>query len=140
MRYELADKVTFYQTVTAITYRADDIREAIEFGCTDIKDCYDKAKHKFAKYFIVYDDLNMPIVTVMLQRDGHILFFISDTVINPIALIRVLKQLALRVTGTCGAIITKTAYWYTEAQRLNRLIGFRDMTLYDYYGLYVLGE
>ncbi len=140
MRYELVDKVTFYQTVAAITYRPDDIREAIEFGCTDIKDCYDKAVHKFAKYFVVYDDLNVPIVTVMLQRDGHILFFISNNVSNPRALIRTLKRLAKKVTTSCGAIITKTAYWYTEAQRLNRIMGFRDMTLYDYYGLYVLGD
>jgi hypothetical protein len=36
-----------------------------------------------------------------------------------------------------GAIITKTALWYEEAQRLNRIIGFVDYQIYDYFGYYV---
>ena len=137
MHYLKVDRETFYRAVDQIPYRAQDIQEANEFGCTDIKACYDKSVHKFGKYFLVYDDLNVPIVTVMLQRDGHIIFFISNNVTNNLGLIRVLKALSNSVTSTCGAIITKTAYWYTEAQRLNRIIGFKDYILYDYHGLYV---
>ncbi len=126
----------FFTAVNSITYRNQDIIEAIEFGCTDILDCYMRAKHRFAKYFIVEED-GTPIVTVMLQRDGHIIFFISNNVQNNITLIRVLKRLANRTVRRAGAIITKTALWYEEAQRLNRLIGFRDYQIYDYFGYYV---
>jgi len=137
MTYSQVDRDPFYLAVDSITYRLSDVKEAIEFGCTDIRACYTKANHRYAKYFIVYDALNVPVVTVMLQRDGHIIFFISDTINNPTALIRVLKKLANKVTRNCGAIITKTAYWYTEAQRLNKIMGFKEMTLFNYYGLYV---
>jgi hypothetical protein len=126
----------FFSTIDVITYRNQDIQEAIEFGCTDILDCYMKAKHRFAKYYIVEED-GRPIVTVMLQRDGHIIFFISNVVNNNISLIRELRILADTTVANAGAIITKTALWYTEAQRLNRLIGFRDYQIYDYFGYYV---
>ena len=131
-----SDRDTFLDTVRSITYRNQDIREALEYNCESILDCYLKAKHRFAKYFIVKED-DRPIVTVMLQRDGHIIFFISDTVNNNISLIRELKTLANTTVNNAGAIITKTALWYEEAQRLNRLIGFRDYQIYDYFGYYV---
>lgn len=137
MRYEEVSKSFFYLAVDAIQYRPQDIKEAYDFGCDNIKACYDKSKHKFAKYFLVYDSVNRPVVTVMLQRDGHIIFFIDKNIDEPIKLIRVLKALADETVANAGPIITKTAYWYTEAQRMNKLIGFKDMTLYDYHGLYV---
>ena len=95
-----------------------------------------KAKHKFAKYFIVVED-DTPIVTVMLQRDGHIIFFISKDVKNKVALIRVLKKLSNKTVRRCGAIITKTANWYNEANKLNKIIGFKKYEIYDYYTFWV---
>jgi hypothetical protein len=136
MTYSEVDKQTFFDRVDTIEYREQDIQEAREFGCKSIKACYTKAVHRFAKYFIVYDEYT-PIVTVMLQRDGYIIFFISKNVNSPVKLIKVLKRLANKVTKNAGAIITKTAKWYTEAQRLNRIIGFKDYQIYDYFGYYV---
>ena len=81
------------------------------------------ANKTFARYFLVLDN-GKPIVTVMLQRDGHIIFFISKNVSSPIRLIRVLKQLADKQTDCLYPIITRTANWYKEANRINKLIGF----------------
>ena len=136
MHYELVKREQFYEAVRQITYREDDIKEAAEFGCRSIEICYRKAIHTFAKYFVVYDDSNVPVVTVMLQRDGHIIFFISEIVISPITLIRTLKALADSTVNCCGPIVTKTAYWYTEAQRLNRIIGFKTFEKRNYYAFY----
>jgi len=134
--YKEVDRVEFYSAINSITYRNQDIAEAIEFGCDNIVDCYNKAKHRFAKYYVVYED-GIAIATVMLQRDGYIIFFISNNVQNNVSLIRTLKKLANRTVRRAGAIITKTALWYEEAQRLNRIIGFVDYQIYDYFGYYV---
>jgi hypothetical protein len=135
----LVSREDFYNAINSITYRNQDIAEAQQFGCSTIEDCYNKAKHRFASYYVIYED-TVPIVTVMLQRDGYIIFFISNNVQNSLALIRVLKELADMVVMCAGPIITKTAYWYEEAQRLNKIIGFKEYQLYDYFGYYVKEE
>jgi len=137
MFYKMVDKDKFYSTVNTIKYRTNDIREAYEFGASSIKVCYDKAKHKFARYCIVYEDDNRPIVTIMLQRDGNMVFFISKDVSSPIALIRLLNNLASDTAKNSGAIFTRTANWYKEALRLNKLTGFKLYQKYDGYNLYV---
>jgi len=137
--YSRVSKDVFYENIEAITYRNQDIKETFDFGCKGIKDCYDKATHKFARYFILEED-GRPIVTVMLQRNGHIIFFISDTVNNKLALIKELKKLANKVTECCGAIITKTANWYEEAKRLNLIMGFVTLSIRDGYTYYNLGD
>ena len=134
--YKEVDLQTFLDTVDQIEYRNQDITEAFQFGCDGIIGCYRKAKHRWARYFVVYED-ERPIVTVMLQRDGHIIFFISKDVNNSIALIRELIRLATSVVNCCGAIITKTANWYEEAKRVNRLVGFREWQIYNNYTLWV---
>ena len=132
----LVSREEFFSAINTIEYRSQDLKEAIDFGCESILDCYMKAKHRFAKYYLVEEN-GIPIVTVMLQRDGYIIFFISKNVNSPVKLIKVLKRLANNVTKNVGAIITKTAKWYIEAQRLNRIIGFKDYQIYDYFGYYV---
>ena len=134
--YVEVDRETFFDTIDAITYRNQDIAEALEFGCNSILNCYQKARHRFAKYFVVYED-SRPIVTVMLQRDGQIIFFISDTVNNSLALVRELRNLCSTTVAGAGAIMTKTASWYTEAKRLNELTGFRVYAVVDYYEYWV---
>ena len=137
MFYKLVGKDEFYSAINIIKYRINDIREAHEFGAESIKVCYDRANHNFAKYYIVYEDNGVPIVTVMLQRDGNLVFFISGTVSSPIALIKLLKGLANNTVANIGAIFTKTINWYNEAIRLNGLIGFRLYQRYDSYDIYV---
>ena len=135
-KYEEVDKATFFSEVLRINYRADDVKEAKEFGCQNIEICYKKTDKRLAKYFVIYYDTE-PICTVLLQRNGHIIFFIAENAPNPVALIKCLKELADKVVSSCGGIITKTALWYAEAQRLNKIIGFEEYEIYDYYGFYV---
>ena len=139
MKYVEVGRKTFFSTIALIKYRENDIAEAEDFGCINIRNCYEKANRDFARYFVVYEG-NDPIVTVMLQRDGHIIFFISKDVKHPIRLVRVLKRMAKKYSDCAGPIITKTAYWYKEAQRLNELIGFKPYKLYNKFGLYVYGH
>ena len=131
-KYRQVELKEFFDIIETIEYRDQDKKEAFDFGCTDIIDCYRKAKHRWAKYFIVEED-GRAIVTVMLQRDGNIIFFISRDVRKKVALIKQLRKLANKVTNKCGVIITKTANWYKEAQRLNEVIGFKEWRIYDYY-------
>jgi hypothetical protein len=137
--YVQVDRENFLSVVDSMTYRNQDIREAQQFGCSSVPACYKRIKDRFARYYIVYEDTK-PIVTVMLKRDGNIVFFIASEVKHHIGLIKCLKELATLTVKNAGAIMTKTAYWYEEAQRMNKLIGFKPYQKYDYYGLYVLEE
>ncbi len=140
MYYNELSREPFIDIVSWMDYRDDDIKEAIEFGCTGVPGCYNRADHLFAKYFVVYDDNDQPVATVQLQRNGNIIFFIRKNVTNHIGLIRCLKELATSTVECCGAKTTKTAYWYDEAQRINKIIGFKALTLHNYFGIYYLGD
>jgi len=137
--YDRVDKDTFYNAVRSIEYREDDIKEAKQFGCPELIHCYDKAFHVHARYFIVYENLR-PVVTVMLARNGDIVFFISKDINNKIGLIKTLRKFSKETVKAAGPIYTKTAYWYEEAMRMNKLIGFVPFVLSDDYGIYSLEE
>jgi hypothetical protein len=136
--YITVSKDEFFDIVRSIEYRDDDIKEALEFGCSSIENCYRKALHAFNKYYIVYEG-NNPVCTIQLARNGNITFFIAKNIKSPIHLVRKLRELATNVVYHCGPIVTKTASWYNEALRLNKLVGFKTLKLYNGYGLYVLG-
>jgi hypothetical protein len=127
----------FFNEASSIEYRDDDIREANEFGCKDIITCFKKAISPFARYFIVYED-SKPICAVILRRDGNIVFFTSKNITNHLGLIKALRKLALSIVHCCGSIITKTASWYSQAIRLNRLVGFKPYKIYNKFTLYVM--
>ena len=139
MRIEELSRNDFLETIHDINYRDDDIKEAIEFGCNGVFDCYRRAKHSFAKYYIIYEN-DRPIVSVMLQRDGHIIFFIDKVVHHPLRLVKKLKRFARTTAQHRGTIITKTASWYNEALHLNRLTGFKPWKVYNKYGFYIVEE
>jgi len=140
MLVKTVSREDFYKAIDGIDYREQDIKEAFEFGCTSIKVCYDKANHSFARYYLICEDNGTPVVTIMLQRDGHLVFFISNIISSHISLVKALKRLADETILWVGPIFTKTAYWYTEAQRLNKLIGFRPYQKYNRYGIYVKSD
>jgi len=135
MQYSQLSREAFLVVVDSITYREQDIKEARMFGCPDIKSCYLKADWLFTNYYVIYED-DVPIVTILLQRDGNIVFFISNTVKKHMTLIKGLRKFAKETVDKVGPIITKTAYWYEEAQRINKLIGFKNLQKYNNYGLY----
>ena len=132
------DRKAFYLTVGSIKYRDQDQEEARYFGCLNVKDCYDKAKHEFARYFTLTDE-GEPVVTVMLQRDGQIIFFISDRIKHKVALVRALRRLAKKTVKCCGPITTKTANWYEEALKFNKLIGFKLYRINNRYQVWTFG-
>jgi len=138
IEYKLVDKDVFFDIITTITYREDDEKEAKAFNCLSVVDCYHKSPDRFNKYFIVYED-DRPVAPIILARNANLTFFISKTINSPIGVIRCLKDLAKKTVDCCGPIVTKTATWYDEAQRMNKIIGFRPMAIYDGYGHYVMG-
>ena len=139
MRIEEVDRERFLMKVAEIRYRNQDIREAHEFGCKNIRDCYERADRHFARYFVGYED-ETPVLTVMLQLNRYIVFFISKDVEKPIRLVRGLRRFARKMTRHCAPIITKTANWYDQAIRLNKLVGFVPWVIRDGYSLWVFGS
>ena len=136
MRIAELKRTEFLEVVGSIRYRNQDIKEAMEFGCKDIADCYEKMKKEWARYFVAYEGEN-PVLTVALQRDGHIIFFISDSIQHPIRLTKAMRRFAKKMTKNCGPIITKTASWYEEANRFNKLVGFSLWKVFNRYALWV---
>jgi len=132
------DRPTFIRYVDAISYRDDDEKEAREFGCVNVRHCYDKAKLEFARYFVVLED-DIPVATIVLQRDGQLVFFISKDVKRPVALVKALRRLAKKTVKCCGPITTKTANWYKEALRFNEVIGFKLYKIRDRSQIWVFG-
>lgn len=125
--------------VGSMTYLNQDEAEARDFGWQSVKNCYEKANHEFAKYFIVYEGYR-PICTIMLQRDGNLIFFVSDTIGNHVGFIKEIKNLAEEHTSRCGPIKTKTASWYKEALRINEIVGFQPHIIYEKYEIWVYGQ
>jgi hypothetical protein len=139
MNVRQVNKQKFHKIIKRIEYREDDIKEAKEFGCKDIEDCYIKPNMKYARYYVIYED-RKPIVTVALLRNGQIIFFISKNVKRKKLLIKTLRKFAKRTVKCAGPITTKTANWYTEALRLNELVGFDLAYINNRYQIWVFGD
>lgn len=138
MRILRVDRDRFFKKAKEIQYRNQDIREAFMLGCPKgVVQCFENANHHAAKYFIGYED-RKPKLAIILQRDGYLVFFISKNIKRKIALIKALKKIANRITKRCGAIYTRTANWYKEANRLNELIGFKKHILEDDFTVWTL--
>ena len=136
---QVVNRDQFYSTIKGITFREGDEQEARDFGCLSVEDCLKKSLHPFNRYYIVYED-GEPKVAIILKRCGEIAFFIASNIRHKVRMVKKLKKLARTVVNRCGIITTKTALNYTEAQKMNKLIGFKPFKLYNKYGIYYLGD
>lgn len=125
--------------VGSIKYRNQDVRESFVLGCKNISDNYKYSRYN--RYYILYNN-NIPIVPIQIDRLGFIVFFISKD-LEPIAdglkLVKKLKVLLKWYTDNYETtLFVKTANWYKEANKLNRIIGFtkyivnKDFTIWVY--------
>jgi len=143
--YKQVSKEQFESIVDSVKFKHKDSMEAMLYGCRNVKECYLKTMNsrysKYNKYFIIFDDrTNAPLVPIILQRDGHIIFFVSQKLnrTNTLQFIKDVKQLAKETVNTVGSIFVNTANFYKEAHKLNRLIGFKPIEYYQFYTKYVL--
>jgi len=139
------NKKEFINTLDNVKFKHKDNIEAMLYGCKNVKECYLKSINskygKYNKYFIVYDDrTNEPLVLIILQRDGHIVFYVTQnlTRTNALQFIKDIRQLAKKTIEKVGSIFVNTANFYKEAHKLNRLIGFKPIGYYHTYTKYVL--
>ena len=140
-------KEEFVNILDNIKFKHKDSMEAMLYGCKNVQMCYLKAINsrygKYNKYFIVFDDrTNNPLVPIILQRDGHIVFFVSQDLdrTNALQFVKDIKQLAKETVSSVGSIFVNTANFYKEAHKLNKLIGFKPIEYYQFYTKYALEE
>jgi len=143
--YKEVSKEEFKAIVGSVKFKHKDNIEAMLYGCKNVKECYLKAINsrygRYNKYFIVFDNrTNSPLVPIILQRDGHIIFFVSQDLdrTNALQFVKDIKQLAKETVSTIGSIFVNTANFYKEAHKLNKLIGFKPIEHYQFYTKYVL--
>ena len=138
MRLEQTDYNTLISLAGSIKYRNQDIRESHLFGSKSILDNY---KYKrFSRYYIIYLK-DKPIVPIQIDRTGFISFFISnelEPVKDGIKLVKFLKATLKWWTDNYETtLFVKTANWYKEANKLNRLIGFKQYKIFTDYSIWV---
>ena len=138
MRLEQTDYNTLISLAGSIKYRNQDIRESQLFGSKSILDNY---KYKrFSRYYIIYLK-DKPIVPIQIDRTGFISFFISnelEPVEDGIKLVKFLKAILKWWTNNYETtLFVKTANWYKEANKLNRLIGFKQYKIFTDYSIWV---
>ena len=137
MRLEQTDYNTLISVAGSIKYRNQDIRESQLFGSKSILENY---KYKrFSRYYIIYLK-DKPIVPIQIDRTGFISFFISSE-LNPIndglVLVKTLKKLLQWWTDNYETtLFVKTANWYKEANKLNKIIGFKEVLISDEYSIW----
>jgi len=131
MTVEIVDKKTLLEKAENIEYREDDIKEAKQYGCKTVFECYKRASERYSRYFLVVDN-NKVIAPIVLNRCGYLTFFVNKE-LSPnkaISFVRELKKLAKWYTDNYEkTIFVKTANWYKEAKRLNKLVGFKPYIL-----------
>ncbi len=145
--YKKVSEKEFKAIIDSVKFKHKDSMEAMLYGCSNVKECYLKSINskygKYNKYFIVYDDrTNEPLVPIILQRDGHIVFYVTQnlTRTNALQFVKDIKQLAKETIEKVGSIFVNTANFYKEAHKLNRLIGFKPIGYYNTYTKYVLED
>jgi len=137
MKIKQVDYDTLKTASGSIKYRNQDIVESKGFGAINVSDNY--VYDKFSKYYIIYKD-NKPIVPIQIKRNGFINFFISselEPVGDGLVLVKILKQLLKWWTDNYETtLFVKTAEWYKEANKLNKIIGFKKYLIADKYTIW----
>ena len=137
MKIKQVDYKTLVPIAGSIKYRNQDIIESKGFGAINIVDNY--KYNRASKYYIIYNK-DKPIVPIQIDRTGFINFFISSE-LNPIndglVLVKTLKKLLQWWTDNYETtLFVKTANWYKEANKLNKIIGFKEVLISDEYNIW----
>ena len=141
MTYTQLDKDTFLTIVKSLDYKDKDEAEAKAFGSDSVYDSNFRSNHWFAKYYVIEHEGNI-LATIILQRDGFLTYFVTKDFTPDLTrkLVRIVKELADITVDKVENIFTKTAIVYEEANRFNKLVGFRmikisnDWTIWIYDG------
>lgn len=139
MKAEFIDKKTFLETIKNIDFKENDIKEAQEFGCKDIYECYENVAQRYSRYVLIKEK-SKTLVPIILDRCGYLTFFVSKE-LDPrkaLSFVKEIKRLANWYTNNYETtIFVKVANWYREANRIVKLVGFKPYIQSDEYTIYV---
>ena len=137
MKIKQVDYETLVPIAGSIKYRNQDIVESKGFGAINIVDNY--KYNRTSKYYIIYNK-DKPIIPIQIDRTGFISFFISselEPVVDGLKLARFLKTILKWWTDNYETtLFVKTAHWYKEANKLNKLIGFKEVLISNEYSIW----
>jgi len=140
MNFETVDRTTLLDTVKSMTFRGQDIKEAQDFGMGSILQCFESVNKRFSRYFIIYDNKE-PQAVVSIDRCGLLTFFTSNSITNKVAYIKCLKSIMQwYLKNYEKSMFVRVAKWYTEANRIVKIIGFKLYENHDYDYIYYIEE
>jgi hypothetical protein len=131
MTWEQVDQNAALEAAKEIKYRNQDIKEALDYGCKSVFGCYEAVKDRHTRWFLIKDGTTV-VAPIALKRDGYLTFFVNRDLApeKALAFIRALRDIAKWYTDNYETtIFVKTANWYKEAQRINKLVGFKPYIL-----------
>lgn len=141
MKFIVSDKDSCIEAAGFIKFRSQDEIEARQFGNIPVIEHYKMAaQYPFTRWFQIVDDEdgNNICAIIALKRDGMMTFFANSNIKNKIAFIRELKNIADWYTSNYETtIFTRTASWYDDANRINKIVGFRILVKGDNEAIWV---
>ena len=134
---QILDRQLFLDMVKNQEYKQKDIQEIKQFSSGSIKSIYEYfslLNKRYVEYFIVEKN-NKILITSAITEDNFIHFFVTNN-LEPkygIELVKLLKHFVKEILNARLVLYIKTAIWYKEAIKLNKLVGFKAKKInYDY--------
>ena len=134
---QILDRQLFLDIVKNQEYKQKDIQEIKQFSSGSIKSIYEYfslLNKRYVEYFIIEKN-NKILITSAITEDNFIHFFVTSN-LEPrygIELVKLLKYFVKEILNARLVLYIKTAIWYKEAIKLNKLVGFKAKKInYDY--------
>jgi len=140
MHFKIVNRTKLLSTVKTMTFRGQDIKEVKDFGFGSILQCFESVNHRFSRYAIIYDKTE-PQAVVSINRCGELTFFTSNSITSKIAYIKCLKDiLTWYLSNYEKSMFVRVAKWYTEANRIVKMIGFKIYENHTYDIIYYIED
>ena len=138
MRVENVQVDEFIELVSNVRFQEDDILEAKDYGFNSVLEAYQNAEHAWARYWVVYDG-DKVITLILEERDGNLVYFTTTDLPNSSSrtYVKLMRTLVDNVTECREVVFVRTARWHKKAIALNRIVGFREMTISNHYSIWV---
>jgi hypothetical protein len=134
MYFKLTDKETFMKLVDRTKFRYEDEVEIKQFGIKNVQTAFSKIDGRTTRWALIVDDKdnNNICAFIALPRDGYMSFFTNINIKHHIAFIKELKNIVNWYTDNYETtLFTRTANWYKEAIKINKIVGFKPFEVGD---------
>jgi len=140
MHYKIVNREKLIDTVKSMTFRDMDIKEVKDFGFKSILHCFETVNPRFSRYAIIYNNQE-PQAVISIDRCGSLTFFVSNNIVKHIAYIKCLKNIIQwYLSNYEKSMFVRVAKWYTEANRIVKMIGFTLYQNHTHDSIYVIEE